>query len=164
LHALIAGDATASGESRKQARSDFERSLLITKGELDALIRWLLETVLGLGALFLGQAERYTALRASCDCRIDTGPLSGDEQSQVISQVEAELLSRETGMSRLGIEDVTAEQARIAAERAERQAEAAAIAAQNPPTTNPGTAGAGDRQPTRDPQPPSSDPAGQGSA
>jgi hypothetical protein len=164
IHALIAGDATASGESRTQARSDYERSLLMTKGEIDSLIRWLLETVLNLGALFMGTPGAYKELRASCDCRIDTGPLSGDEQAQIIAQVAAELLDDETAMSRLGVEDITAVKARIAARRAERQAEAAALAAQNPPAPNPGTAGAGDRRPTTNTQPPSSDPAGQGSA
>jgi hypothetical protein len=142
LHALIAGDATASGESRKQARADFEKSLSITKSEIDALVRWLLETVLALAAIFSGQPGRFAPLRATCDCRIDTGPLSGDEQSQIIAQVEAELLDDETAMSRLGVEDIAAVKARIAARRAERQAEAAALAvATAPGTSKPGIKG-----------------------
>jgi hypothetical protein len=145
LHALIAGDATASGESRKQARSDYERSLLTTKSEIDALVRWLLETVLALAAIFAGTPGRFAALRASCDCRIDTGPLSGDEQQQILNQVDKETLSRETAMSRLGVEDVAAEQARIAAERATRQAEAAQLAATQPNTQPPTT---NDQRPT----------------
>jgi hypothetical protein len=156
LHALIGGDATASGESRKQARADYEKSLLITKSEIDAIVRWLLQTVLDLASIFSGQAGRFGELRASCDCRIDTGPLSGDEQQQIIGQVEAELLSRESAMSRLGVEDVTAEQARIAAEQDERQARAIELAAATNPGTAPGRAGASGAGP----QPPNNRPPG----
>ncbi len=59
IHAAIAGDATASGTSRVQARADYAHSLLITKGEIDSLIRWLLETALDLGAIIIGAPGRY---------------------------------------------------------------------------------------------------------
>lgn len=148
LHALISGDATASGESRKQARADFATSLLATKAEIDGLIRWLIETALAAASLFAGQAGRYAGLRAVADCRLDTGPLSSLEQSEIVKQVDADLLSRETAMSRLGVEDVDAEEQRIAREKAARQATAMAIF---------GGAGATDPAPTPDP---TTDPTG----
>lgn len=153
LHALIAGDATASGESRKQARADFASSLLPTKGELDSLIRWLLETVLALASVFAGQPEHYVELRAQCDCRIDTGPLSSEERGQIMAEVEAGLLSEETAMSMLGVEDVAAEKARIAAERTARQATAQATGLPTLPKQPP--TGQDPKQPPTDPnQPP----------
>lgn len=145
-HALIAGDAAASGESRKQARADFEQSLKPTKTEIDRLVRWLLETALLLAAIFSGRPGRYDGLRATSDCRLDSGPLSADEQQQIIELVDAELLDRESAMSRVGVEDVDATKQRIAAERAARQVEASPTR----PTSN-------DRQPTTDDQPPMPD-------
>jgi hypothetical protein len=74
LHAAIAGDATASGESRRQARADFEASLGATIAEVEAAGRWLLETALALAAAFSNQAGRFDALRATFTCRVDSGP------------------------------------------------------------------------------------------
>lgn len=135
LHALIAGDATASGESRKQARADFATSLLLTKIEVDRAGRWLLETVLALAALASGQPDRYTGLRATCDCHVDTGPLSGDEINQILAQVAQDLLSPETAMGRLGVDDVDAEQQRIDIARQGRINRTLATATPTPPPT-----------------------------
>lgn len=132
IHVLVAGDATASGESRKQARAGFESSLLDTKPEVDGAVRWLLETVLALAAAFSGQPGRYASLRAVAQCRIDAGPRTADEDRQVGESYDRGLLSRATAMSRIGVEDVDAESAAIDAEReaaiSAGQAKAAAAA------------------------------------
>jgi hypothetical protein len=116
LHAAIAGDATASGKSRQQAMADFLTSLLETAAEVNALGRWLLETVLSLTALYSGQQGRYDSLRATFDCRLDLGPLDPQDVQQVINLVNNKLLSHETGMARVRVDDVDAEQTRINAE------------------------------------------------
>lgn len=116
LHAAIAGDATASGESRRQAMADFIVDLLLSLPEINKAGRWLLETSLALSAIFSGQSGRFDALRATFGCRIDPGPLSADDLRLIIELVKSKLMSRETGMSRVGIEDVTAEIARLLAE------------------------------------------------
>lgn len=133
LHTLIAGDATASGESRKQARADFAKSLLITKTEIDRLGRWLLETALALAALFSGQPGRFASLRATFACHVDTGPLSSEEVQQILNQVERDLLSPETAMALLGVEDVDAEQQRIDVARTSRAAHAPTAQPTTPP-------------------------------
>lgn len=143
LHALIAGDATASGESRKQARADFEKSLGPTKAQVDKLVRWILETALALASHFAGQGARYTALRATCDCRVDTGPLGSEERKAILDQVAAGLLSKETALALLGIEDVDAELARIAAEQAESAARAQASGLPAPQSQGQQDAGGG---------------------
>lgn len=117
LHVAISGDATASGESRKQARTEFEQSLADTKTEVEMAIRWLLETVLAMGAVFSGQPGRFDSLRATASCRIDTGPISADDQRVARELVEAEIISRETAMGRVGIDDPGAESARIESEQ-----------------------------------------------
>jgi hypothetical protein len=117
LHALISGDATSTGESRKQARSDFEESLSDTKTQVEAAIRWLLETVLAMAATFAGQPGRYASLRASVTCRLNLGPISSEDQRVAKELVEAEIISRETGRNWVGVDDVDAEAAKIEAEQ-----------------------------------------------
>lgn len=117
LYAAIAGDATASGESRAQARADFTLSLGDTLAQVEQAGRWLIETVLAMAAAFSGQAGRYDILRATFACRVDTGPITADEQDQVRQNVEAGLLSEETGMARVGVQDIDAEKTKIAAQR-----------------------------------------------
>lgn len=116
LHTLITGDATASGKSRVQALADYMLSLLETKSALEAAIRWLLETSLALAAIFMDQAGRYEALRAQAECRLDLGPIDPETMNAVMALVNAKLLSRETGMTRIGVEDPDAEMDRIASE------------------------------------------------
>lgn len=119
LHALISGDATASGESRKQARGDYEDDLGLTKTPIDRAGRWLLETALNLAAIFSGQPGRFASLRATFSARINTGPMSSEEIGEIQALTgDKPLLSQETGMSRIGIEDTDAELAKIAAETA----------------------------------------------
>jgi hypothetical protein len=116
-HALISGDAVASGESRIQARADFEADLGRTKPVLDDALRWVLETVLAFVAEFSGQAGRYEPLRVDAYCILDPGPIPTEENRTTVELVNAELLSRETGMSRVGVDDPAAERAKIEAER-----------------------------------------------
>ena len=118
LHAMISGDATASGESRKQARADFESSLGPTTAQVERAIRWMLETTLALAATFAGTPGRYADLRAVVTCRVNSGPITSDEQDQTRQNVAAHLLSEETGMARIGVDDVTSERSKIAAEGA----------------------------------------------
>lgn len=120
LHALISGDAGASGVSRQQAAADFLGSLSLTAPQVERAVRWLLETALHLAAHFAGQSGRYLDLRAVAVCTLRTGPLTSEDTAQVISLVESELLSRETGMSRVGVDDTDAERGRIDAEREQR--------------------------------------------
>lgn len=146
LHALISGDATASGESRKQARADFVSSLSDTTTQIERAGRWLLETLLAMAAAFSGQPGRFAELRAVFECQIDVGPISSEDMGATRANVAAGLLSEQTGMAQIGVEDVDAEQARVASERDARAARAPQIVALpatqsgdlNPPAPAPG--------------------------
>jgi hypothetical protein len=130
LHAIIAGDAAASGESRRQARADFVGSLADTTTQIERAGRWLLETLLAMASAFANQPGRYESLRATLDCQIDAGPMTADDQQAIRDNNEAGLLSDETAMTMLGIEDVAAERQRIASEGSERRiAESASASA-----------------------------------
>lgn len=114
LHALLMADAVASGESRKQARGEFETSLRDTRIGLESAGRWVLETALAMAETLAGSRGRYTdMLRATFTCRLDTGPLSDAEQTTIVAQVAGGIKSRATGMSEMGVSDPDAELGRI---------------------------------------------------
>ena len=131
LHMLIAGDATASGLSRKQAEKNYQRSLKESKTVLDAAGRWKLETSLRLAAHTVGQSERYLPLRADFNCLLDVGEPDPEDIRIAMGMREPggpnnqPLLSDETIRQKCGVEDPAAELARI-------EEEAPAIPPPNP--------------------------------
>lgn len=130
LHVLIAADANASGESRKQARDDFSKSLKRTKTRLDRFGRWMLETTAQMAATLAGDPRRFDKLRCVFNTQLDPGPISADDRAATLNEYEAKVRSQEGTMAILGIDDTGAEQATIAAEEA-AAAKAAASAPMN---------------------------------
>lgn len=106
---LISGDATASGESRKQARAIFKSFADGLKSDVDPVGRWLMETPVLMAAMFAGRADILKDLRANFDCIVDTGPRTSDEMREDREAVKAGLMSQVTAMGRNGIEDPAAE-------------------------------------------------------
>jgi hypothetical protein len=133
LHVLISGDATPSGFSRVQARTDFIKELEITAPLVVDTCTWMLEAVLYLAAELSGNDEgeangsnagedgnttlTYAGLRAVVDVRMDAGQLSAEERLAVLSELEKGAISREKAMVLLGVDDVDAELSKIQAER-----------------------------------------------
>lgn len=130
LHVLLAEEAGASGRSRVEARSDYQQSLLKSKPKVERAGRWLLETVLAMAAHFTGQAGRFADLRVEFNCILDTGPRSAEEELSARENYSAGLLSRETAMSRIGVEDTESEKARIEAEKAMEESQEPAVPGQ----------------------------------
>jgi len=117
LHVIMSGDAAASGESRKQARDDYEKSLKRTKTRLDAMGRWLLETALTMGALFSGKPDRYRDLRVVFNSKLDAGPLAAVDRTAMQQEVSFKLRSRENYMETTRVtDDPEAEKVKIAEE------------------------------------------------
>lgn len=128
-HALISGDAAASGESRIQARADFYNSVLPSARETETALSWLLETVLKLAAVISGQPDRYDMLNVAVQARINTGPLTSDDRRVIVEMVEKGILSHKTALGMLGVSDVEAELEQIAQEQEEKsQRESATLA------------------------------------
>lgn len=121
LHYALAGDAVVSAVSRIQARDAFHKDLQFSAGKVEAAARWVLETVLAMASYFAGQPGRYESLRANVLAHVDSGPVSVEEEQAAIQLVDAALIARETGMARVGVEDVTAEAATIEREQAKQQ-------------------------------------------
>lgn len=129
-HALISGDAAASGESRIQARADFYGSVLPSAREVETSLVWFMNVLLKLAAVISGQADRYDSLTVSAQARINTGPLTSDERRVIVEMVEKGILSHKTALGLLQVSDVEAELAQIAAEEEEKsQRNTASLAA-----------------------------------
>jgi hypothetical protein len=117
IHALVAGDQYPSGESRRQARADFETWLRKIKRPLNKTGRWQIETALALIAFCSGQAGRYASLRATFSCRVDPGPATAESIRAGIELNQADGLSNENMMVWGGVEDPDAERAKINTEK-----------------------------------------------
>jgi len=115
LHALISGDATASGESRKQAAEDFRQSLETTKAEVDACGRWLIETVVAMAARFANLTGRYDVLRASFEAKINLKATS-EEINTMRDLVKDKVAARARLQMLFGVDDPDAEDAAILAD------------------------------------------------
>jgi hypothetical protein len=115
-HALISGDATASGKSRSQARGEYRGSLWQSKDPVDDTGRWLLETELRLAAQLCGRTREFLQLRADFNAIVEDGPVDAGDRQENRADVQAGLMSKETAMSRNGIEDTDAEIERISQE------------------------------------------------
>jgi hypothetical protein len=117
-HVLMdASGAAISGISREQARADFGTSLGPLKTSMDDAGRWLIEVVLALAAHLMQRPDLFANYRVDFNCVINTGPLSPEEQQEIRENYAAKLISRETAISKLGIDDVQAEIDKIDAER-----------------------------------------------
>lgn len=105
LHITMSGDAVASGESRKQARDDYEKSLKKDKSVLDAAGKWLLESVLWMAANFMGKPDFFKGLRVVFDTKVDAGPIAAIDRAAMREEVKDKLRSRENYMVSARITD-----------------------------------------------------------
>jgi hypothetical protein len=122
LHIMISGDSTVSGRSREQARAEFRGTLNDSKEPLDNAGRWTMETGLRIAAVLCNRVSDFSGLRCDFDARIEDGPVSPEERDANRSDVKAGLLSKETAMSKNGVEDTDAEKVRIEADKTESPA------------------------------------------
>jgi hypothetical protein len=113
-HILISGDAMASGKAREMARQGYVLSLKRTKKPVEALGRWLFDTVLAMAETFMQAPGKYSSLyRAYFNCRRDTGPVTAEERLSYSELVDKGMICLETAMHLVNIDDVDAELVRI---------------------------------------------------
>lgn len=138
LHVLISGDATASAVARIQARVEYLNTLLVTAPEVEAALRWLLETALAMAEAIAESPGKYTSkLRAQVQCKLDTGPITPEERGAVESSI-GKTISQETAMRLLGVDDLDAERTRMEADPLVRAARAKVIGEALTALTTPG--------------------------
>lgn len=127
LHVTMSGDAGASGASRLGARIEYLSTLQLTSGEVEAAWRFVIDTALATAEALANTPGTYTSLiRATAQCRLDAGPISAPERTAIEASI-GKTLSQETAMMLLNVEDVEAEQARMAEDPLARAALGAAV-------------------------------------
>jgi hypothetical protein len=118
-HALIAGDATASGVSRQQAAHEFRLSLseLVTSGT--RAILWAFNTSFALAKETSDGKDTASVagFEWTGEVVVDDGARTSEDRGRDAQDVKDGLLSRETAMARGGIDDIDAEFDRIEGER-----------------------------------------------
>lgn len=106
LYAKISGDATASGESRIQAMTDFWLRIRKYKPEVDEIGGWVMTTVLKLASMLVAEgAGKYDNIAITYDSKVFIGPVSASERDLVLRMRDAGVISRETAAVLLGVED-----------------------------------------------------------
>lgn len=121
LHVLITADGSVNGVSRQQAVNDFLSSLEATRIQLEAMLRWLLGTVLKLALHLQGKADGRSAasaddLRVRVQARVSAIQPTPQDIEAALKLEAAGKISEETAMQRCGVEDVQAERDTRAAE------------------------------------------------
>jgi hypothetical protein len=138
LHAIMSGNATPSGVSRLNARIEYLTTLQMTQEEAEGAFRFLVDTALAMAEALAQKPGQYTkTIRCQASCRLDTGTLAPDERTAIEASI-GKTLSRETAMALVGVEDIDAEMARIAADPLSRAALATAVGTALLALTTPG--------------------------
>jgi hypothetical protein len=107
-------NAEASGIAYEQARAVFEKDLNKRRVSEEGMLRDSLTGAVAWAEEIAGEPGYFTdVLRITVDQRVDAGPRSPDLVRLDLESYEAGVLSQETTMARVGVEDVNAEMVRI---------------------------------------------------
>lgn len=120
LFVSISGDATVTGESRIQARQDFVKLVQSYKPELDKFGSWLLTTLLHMTASIADKDGYFEDYEVVFDSKLSAGEMSADEKQLVLNQYQDGLISRESALVLLGMDDPLLEVELIRVDEAEK--------------------------------------------
>lgn len=127
LHAVLSGDAVASGESRQQALADFLARIKPAASQVQTMVRWLLESTVYLAGYLSNDNSARHMLKATVKLKLSLPPLGADAQRVINELVKDGTISQETGLAQLPyIDDPEAELSQIESERENRQASTSA--------------------------------------
>ena len=113
-HIGMDGEATATGWSRVQARAGFVTDVNNSRESLQLMLEEFFEVVLAKAGLMSGELGDFLSVfRAAVSVHVAPGPVDPEERNAINLQVEKGLLSIETALTMLGIEDVQAELHRL---------------------------------------------------
>jgi hypothetical protein len=119
VHYLLAAENYLSGDSRRQARADFDASLRKTAGRVNVVGRWILETAAYMAYYLMGRNRANLAnVRAVFTTRVDPGPATSEAIRSAIELFESGNLSQPTTQAWAGVDDVDAERKLIEEDRA----------------------------------------------
>lgn len=112
LHVMMSGDATASGESRIQARSEYVTDLENLAAVANRAGRWTLSALYSLAEHLAGQAVDEERV-AEFECKLDPGPVTSDMYTALLKALAQRAISLERFMVLTGVEDTEAEREKI---------------------------------------------------
>lgn len=106
--------AEASGLAYQQARAQFEAYLHDVKGEVEGMIRDAIEAAIAYAGLMSPEVGGFLdEFRCVVTMHVSSGPVTAADAAAAIQLRDAHLISDQTAMSRVGIEDPAAEEASI---------------------------------------------------
>ncbi len=108
-HIYLAVEAAASGESRLQARGDYENSLLKTAAPVEEAFVWAVETAVSMAAFLSGEANPFEESRITAQAHLDLGVITPKEKDTAKSLFESRLISQHTALKWCGIDNPDAE-------------------------------------------------------
>jgi hypothetical protein len=115
-HLAHTSTAELSGIAYEQFRATHEKDLNNRRIGEEGMLRDLLMAVLALAEYITGKEGYFTkVLRVTIDQRVNAGPRSPDSTRLDMEAFEAGLLSEETTMARIQVEDIEAEVTRLRA-------------------------------------------------
>jgi hypothetical protein len=120
-HVKLAVEAQASGESRLQARGDYENSLTLTAPQVERAFVWAVETAVSMAAFFSNEASPLETMRVTAQCQLDLGVITPKEKATALSLWDKKLISRRTALRWCGIDNPDAEIEQIKQEAAMMQ-------------------------------------------
>lgn len=114
---LLGSTAESSGEAYEQSRAPFVADVKAVGEAVDGPVAELLSVVTVMADYLTGEMKPTFAndFSVSVQSHPSAGPPSTEWQRATLEMVNGELLSPEEGTARLGVQDVAAERARIAA-------------------------------------------------
>lgn len=118
-HLVTTSQAETSGDAYEQARTAFENDLETTRGPLEGMIRTILEAAIAMAEAMSTPAEggsRLAQFRIGVTCHVHAGPVSALQKQAIVLQYEKGLISRQTALAKLGVEDTAAELAALDAD------------------------------------------------
>jgi hypothetical protein len=106
-----------SGMPPELARHEYALSLLDSAIPVIDAFHWILGTGLAFAEALRGEVGRYTEqLRPSASAVVNVGPVTPEERASLIQAFEKAVMARETVQEAINIEDVDAENDRIASQ------------------------------------------------
>lgn len=113
-HLVNTAQAEASGLAYEQARADHENDLAGTRVELESMLReFLTAAIAWAGAMSSEAAGILDKWRLVIQLSVNSGPLTAAQRQQTVAEWKDGLISRETALSKLGVDDVPAELDRL---------------------------------------------------
>lgn len=120
VYVKILEDPTTTGESRIQARQDFIKSVETYKTDLDKAGSWAFNVAKQFAAIMLGEVDRFKGIVIRFDTKIFAGKLTAVEQAEIRNQYREGVMSLETAMVLLGVDDVEAERQMLELDQEEK--------------------------------------------